>query len=349
MFVRNNWYVAAWGHEVVEGQILPRVLLDEPVIFYRTSDGAAVALEDRCCHRGVPLSRGRAVGDDRVRCGYHGLEFDRTGACVRVPGQDIIPPSARVRKYTVVEKNKLVWIWMGEADRADPSLIMDFRWHDDPQWHWKPGHAHVRANHLMVTDNLLDLSHVAYVHTTSLGGDPDDHGRALMKTRRSADGVKLMRLMRGTVPGPFHVKYGGFKGNVDRYQIVEFSPGWVTIDSGMTEAGYISEDFEIAPDTFNLNKIVFNGLTPESDGTTHYFYSIAHAFGGGRADVVDALARDFDKIFEEDAIILEAQYERLRLDPHRPLVDINSDVAAIQARRIVERRLADERNAIAAQ
>ncbi len=71
-----------------------RRLLDEPVMLYRRADGAPVALEDRCCHRNLPLSQGRIEGDD-VRCGYHGLRFDATGRCVEVPGQSAIPPDAQ--------------------------------------------------------------------------------------------------------------------------------------------------------------------------------------------------------------------------------------------------------------
>ena len=86
MFIRNAWYVGAWDHEVGRQSLLRRTLLDEPVVFYRTEGGTPVALEDRCCHRGAPLTHGSVV-EAGLQCGYHGLEFDTTGACVAVPGQ----------------------------------------------------------------------------------------------------------------------------------------------------------------------------------------------------------------------------------------------------------------------
>ena len=124
MFLRNCWYVAAWDHEVTRMNLLRRVLLDEPVVFYRTEDGRPVALADRCCHRHAPLSRGRLRGD-ALECPYHGFTYDPSGACILVPGQANIPPGARVRSYPVVERYNLVFIWTGDPDKADPKLILD--------------------------------------------------------------------------------------------------------------------------------------------------------------------------------------------------------------------------------
>ena len=119
MFLRNHWYVAASGSEIGR-KPFRRIIMNEPVVFYRTEDGTPVALEDRCPHRRLPLSMGKLVGDDVLQCHYHGLRFDRTGACVRVPGQDMIPQTARVKTYPVVERYKWLWIWMGDPALADP-------------------------------------------------------------------------------------------------------------------------------------------------------------------------------------------------------------------------------------
>ena len=103
MFLRNAWYVAAWDREVTSERPFARVLLNEPVVLYRTRAGRVVALEDRCCHSHFPLHEGSIVAD-LIECGYHGFTYDATGKCVRVPGQDSVPPAARVRSYPVVEQ-----------------------------------------------------------------------------------------------------------------------------------------------------------------------------------------------------------------------------------------------------
>src|SRR5215471_7863914 len=159
MFLRNYWYVAAYDHEIGR-RPLGRIILGEPIVFYRLEDGTPVALEDRCAHRHLPLSMGTLVGDV-LQCHYHGLRYDKTGTCVRVPGQDTIPRSARVKSYPVVERYHWLWIWMGDPALADPDKITDFHWFDDPNWGAKGEYLHVKGNWQLIVDNLLDLTHLA--------------------------------------------------------------------------------------------------------------------------------------------------------------------------------------------
>ena len=106
MFLRNFWYVAAYDHEVAR-KPFGRKVLGEPIVFFRKQDGTPVALEDRCVHRHLPLSMGKVVGD-HLQCHYHGLRYDCTGKCVKVPGQNAIPPSARIKAYPVEELGALL-------------------------------------------------------------------------------------------------------------------------------------------------------------------------------------------------------------------------------------------------
>ncbi|MBT5456220.1 MAG: Rieske 2Fe-2S domain-containing protein, partial [Rhodospirillaceae bacterium] len=130
-FVRNAWYIAAWPEELEDGTVLARTIMGEPLVLFRDADGKAAALEDRCCHRGAPLSQGW-MGARGITCGYHGLVFDASGACVEIPGQDKIPAQTRVDAYPVVERQQIIWIWMGEAP-ADESKIVDYPYHDQPE------------------------------------------------------------------------------------------------------------------------------------------------------------------------------------------------------------------------
>ena len=172
MFLMNSWYVAAWDHELIDGKLLARTILDKPVLLYKGESGRVVALDNRCCHRGAKLSNGRMEGDD-VRCMYHGLKFDPSGKCIQIPGQDNIPPKLGVRSYPVVERQHLIWIWMGEAAKADPSKILDFTYLRDPAWRGKPDYMHYDANYLLIVDNLSDFAHLAFVHTKTLGGSEE--------------------------------------------------------------------------------------------------------------------------------------------------------------------------------
>jgi phenylpropionate dioxygenase-like ring-hydroxylating dioxygenase large terminal subunit len=133
IFLRNSWYVAAWNHELIDGIKLARTILERPIVLYRGASGKVVALDDRCCHRAAPLSMGRIEGDD-IRCMYHGMKFDPGGKCIQIPGQDVIPPKLGVRSYPTVERYNLIWIWPGDAEKADPELIVDYPPLADPKW-----------------------------------------------------------------------------------------------------------------------------------------------------------------------------------------------------------------------
>ena len=123
-FVRSAWYMAAWADEL-DGEPLARTIMNDPIVLYRETLGKVGALEDRCCHRGAPLTHGTVV-EEGIQCGYHGLIYDTNGQCVVVPGQKNIPKNARIKSYPVVEKNQNVWIWMGDPALADESKIIDY-------------------------------------------------------------------------------------------------------------------------------------------------------------------------------------------------------------------------------
>ena len=62
MFVRESWYVAALADEIGH-EPLARTILGDGIVLFRAEDGSPFALEGRCCHRHLPLSLGKVVGD----------------------------------------------------------------------------------------------------------------------------------------------------------------------------------------------------------------------------------------------------------------------------------------------
>jgi len=345
MFLRNYWYVAASVDEV-KAKPFGRIILGEPVVFFRAADGMAVALEDRCPHRRLPLSMGKLVGDDVLQCHYHGLRFDRTGACVRVPGQDMIPPAARVKAYPVIERYKWLWIWMGDPALADPSQICDFHWIDDPNWGAKGDYLHVLANWQLVVDNLLDLTHLAFVHETTIGNAAlVEH--AAVKVQRGPEHVLVTRWIIDQPAPPTFVKVGKFTGNVDRWQIIDYRPpAFLRLDVGATPTG------TGAPEGKRVGGISMrnlNAITPETETTSHYFWAQAHDFDVKNAELTDRIFQQIKLAFLEDVDVFTAQQRLIDLNPAAPTIDINADSGGIQARRIVDRLYAEEQAALTAQ
>jgi phenylpropionate dioxygenase-like ring-hydroxylating dioxygenase large terminal subunit len=337
MFLRNYWYVAASADEVAT-RPLGRTILAEPIVFFRTEDGTLGALEDRCAHRQLPLSMGKVIGD-ALQCRYHGLQFDRAGKCVKVPGQDVIPQAARVKTYPVAERYRWIWIWMGDPALADPQKITDYHWLQDPAWGAKTSYLHVQANWQLVVDNLLDLTHLAFVHDTTIGNAALVE-KAAVKVQRSQDGVVVTRWMIDTPPPPTFVKVGGLTGNVDRWQIIDYTPpAFLRLDVGATPTG------TGAPDGRRVNGISMrnlNAITPETETTTHYFWGQAHDFDVHNPETTEKIFNQIRTAFLEDVEIFEAQQKSISRDPDAPQVDINADAGTIQARRIITRLYQEE-------
>ena len=88
-FVRNAWYVAGWVREF-NWELRPAKILGEDLVFFRMSSGEVAALQDRCPHKLLPLSKGRVI-DDEIECGYHGSVFGADGRCKKIPGQPRVP------------------------------------------------------------------------------------------------------------------------------------------------------------------------------------------------------------------------------------------------------------------
>jgi phenylpropionate dioxygenase-like ring-hydroxylating dioxygenase large terminal subunit len=334
-FVRNCWYVAAWSHEVHDDKLFSRTLLGEPVLLYRTADGSPVALADRCCHRHAPLSVGRKEGDC-VRCMYHGLKYNHLGRCVEVPGQSAIPAKLQLKCYPVAERGRWVFLWMGDPNKADPSLLPDVSALRHPDWRMKPGYMHYKASYLLIADNLLDFSHLSYVHESTLGGT-QAIAEARPKIEKIRRGVRLTRRVDNTVPAPYHTEFGRFAGAVDRYWVYDFLiPGILLLDTGVTPSNGGNADER--PLTFRSCQ----ALTPESEKSTHYFFMQAHSFALDDESVTESLYQSLIAAFTEDRQMIEAQQRTIDIGNANEMVILSFDVGLVKFRRAIAALLDQE-------
>lgn len=346
MFVKNCWYVAGWDKEVPADGFLARTIINVPLVLWRDNEGRVIVFEDRCCHRGAPLSMGRKEGEC-VRCMYHGLVFDKTGQCVSAPAQDRIPPKAKVQTFPVVESHRWIWVWMGDPALADESLISDTQWLDHPDWRSKDGYLHYDCNYLLITDNLLDFSHLPFLHLTTLGGSPD-YAAVLPKLERLDRGVRLTKWVLNTEPPAYSAKFAGYPpgAKVDRWMFYNFvAPGVLLMDSGMAPAGQGAQEGR------RDNAIEFRGcqaLTPETDTSTHYFFAHAHNFLIDQPEVTSAIHQGVITAFEEDRAMIMAQQKNLSRDADFKMVPLSVDSALSQFRWVIDQLIAREQSNVKA-
>jgi vanillate O-demethylase monooxygenase subunit len=337
MFVRNAWYVAAWDHELSRS-MLRRIILDQPVVLFRSTEGKPVALEDRCCHRQAPLSMGKLVGNV-VTCPYHGLQFDTTGRCIKVPSQEKIPSNAGVKSYRVVEKNHWIWIWAGDPAKADPALIEDFHWMDDPAWRFGGSYLHVDGNYLLVVENLLDTTHLPFLHPNTLG--TDSFARSEFEVKREGDRITVARYVMDDLPAPFHKQMGDFPDGmkVDRWQVTHYGPpSFVKLDVGSAPVGTAVRQGERGK---GVNMWNLNAITPETEKTAHYFFAQAYNFKLDERWLSDMLRTQVHNIFLEDMAIIRAQQQNMDLGPS-PVQNLAQDKAWVAMRQIVQRLIQEE-------
>jgi phenylpropionate dioxygenase-like ring-hydroxylating dioxygenase large terminal subunit len=339
VFIRNCWYVIAWDHDIGPDALFSRTVLDEPILLFRTGNGALTALEDRCCHRLAPLSLGRKEGDC-VRCGYHGLKFDAQGLCVEVPGLEQVPPHTRVKTYPVTVKNKWVFVWMGDPAKADLALLPDNFSNDHPDWRNKPGYLHYNTNYQLICDNLLDFSHLSYVHEKTLGGSPMI-AQARAEIEAVERGIRVTRRVPNVPAPPFYQRFRNFDTPLNRWFIYDFVlPGTLLMHSGGAPVTDAPGDMRHAVQLHSCQT-----LTPETATTTHYFFQQSHRAGEGDERIVQSIYDSLVGAFEEDRAMITAQAQNIARSPGAKMIPLAMDSALVRFRRLIDAALAAEQGA----
>lgn len=346
-FLRDTWYVAVWSQDLKPGALVARTLLGEPVVVVRRADGSTAALRDICPHRFAPLSMGTLIPGDRIRCAYHGLEYEtESGRCVRNPQRGVVPRIATPR-YPTVERHGIVWIWMGNPQRADPSLIADFSILDaDPANRTRLDYLKMNANYLLIADNLHDLSHTSFLHEGLLANEQmlaaevsvDEKGDQLNVTRNSTD-----------VPPPdlFRLIYSPDGRHVDINTRVRWdAPGNFIIDSDVNFTGE-------SPDR-GTGFVGLHFLTPCDAASTHYHFAAVRKRPENAVSAKDlaAVQAELGRIrryaFEgQDQPMIEAQQQLIKAFPQltRTPALLESDRSVARYRRILEGMFERERAA----
>ena len=344
-FLRNVWYVAGWADEVKADAMLARQICDEALVFYRDDQGTPHALFDRCPHRFAPLSMGRLCdGGTSIQCGYHGLRFGSDGKCNHNPhGDGRIPIAAAVKSYPLVERWSLLWVWMGDHSTADPAFIPSYPFLDTEQWYVGKAHMEIDANYVLESDNILDLSHIEYLHPSTLGAGQSGKGKTTVT--QEGNTVWSRRSIQNEILPAFLYHATGLPDQAlcDRWLDVRWdAPSYMYLQADMALAGTPRETGILTPQV--------HLFTPASEGKTYYFYAMAipKVAGEWAAEAVQRNIAGLSAPFTaEDKPMVEAQQRALAgksfWDMKPVLLDV--DAPAVRARRVLEQMLAAEQAA----
>jgi vanillate O-demethylase monooxygenase subunit len=332
--IANAWYVAASGAEITR-MPLARRIIGRNVVLFRDTAGAPIALQNRCCHRSFPLSEGRLDGDTLV-CRYHGLRYDFSGRCVEVPSQPRPPANVGVKAYPLRERGPFVWIWTGDPEHADESLLPHQHWLDSPDWDRYHGYLHIKASYVHMHENLLDLSHLSFLHETTFG--TPEYARAPIESTVEEGRYEVWRHVECELPAIYSRPLGWTGERAVRSSGAEYVAPGLHVNTGRfrnVARPAATRDVEPIVKVAQL-------LTPETNDTTHYYYCLARNFARGDEAMTEFMRKAQYAAFSEDVYALEQirAMQDTDTDPEFHEIDVHVDRPGVEMRRHLK-KLAD--------
>nr|GLL44326.1 chlorophyllide a oxygenase, chloroplastic [Ipomoea trifida] len=159
--LKNFWYPVAFSSDLKDDTMIPIDCFEEPWVIFRGKDGKPGCVQNTCAHRACPLHLG-SVNDGRIQCPYHGWEYTTDGKCEKMPSTRLL--NVKLKALPCFEQEGMIWIWPGDdpPEATLPSLLPP------------PGfqiHAEIvmelPVEHGLLLDNLLDLAHAPFTHTST--------------------------------------------------------------------------------------------------------------------------------------------------------------------------------------
>jgi len=340
-FLKNAWYVAAWSDELAD-DLSSRSIINESVLFYRDSNGQMHAMDNTCPHRYSPLDRGKLI-NDCVQCHYHALTFNSEGKCIHNPnGNQIIPGKSDLKVYPVKEIHDMIWIWMGDPELADKAKIQDFSCHTDPEFPTVKGVIEIDAYYELITDNLMDLTHVVTVHADILGSEAVARGENTVLQEGTTVWSNSW-CPDGLAPPAWDAMFNNYGKPVDHWLNMRWdAPCNMLLDVGITPAG-----------TSRNKGIWIYGtdiLTPISDDKTRYFWAVSRSHDIDDPKYGEIWTGAIQAAFVgQDKPMLESQQRMLKQRGGLDIDDfshaaIGTDAGPVRARYVLRKLLKGEAN-----
>ena len=328
-FIRNCWYAVCFSSDLEVGRLVSRVLLGQPIVLYRKTDGGVVAMKDRCPHRSFPLSSGKLAGDEIV-CGYHGMRYGPDGRCTLVPTLPRAPAAISVQTFKVEEQSPLIWIWMGSPEAPGISAPPSESWmRANSGWVYSHGYLKVASNYVYLHENLLDLSHLTFLHERTFG--TPDYALAPYETEITDEMIRVKRTVAPTRLPPIYADPLGLNG-VDAARIVTST----YLSPGLSISAVVLRDLS-KPEAERQDHHIRTAqlVTPADRDTVHYHFLVGRDFATESPHISEFILEAIKKAFAEDVFALESMARIRRQDNDKSFVEysVPADRAGVTLRR----------------
>ncbi|MGB7382792.1 MAG: Rieske 2Fe-2S domain-containing protein [Rhodococcus sp. (in: high G+C Gram-positive bacteria)] len=137
------------------------------LVVFAESSGKIVVLDGYCRHMGGDLTQGTVKGD-AIACPFHDWRWGANGKCTQIPYARRVPPLARTRTWTTLERNGQLFVWNDTEGNPPPDEVsiprIDGAYSDDwTEWTWN-SMVIEGANCREIVDNVVDMAHFFYIH-----------------------------------------------------------------------------------------------------------------------------------------------------------------------------------------
>ena len=338
-FVRNAWYAAGPSVAFEPGKLTGHRICGRPMVIWRAQDGKIVVLDDRCAHKRFPLSKGRLMEDGTLECAYHGLRYDCTGTCVKVPSQPNapIPPNAKAKPFPTIEQDGFVWVWTGDPAKASSCRPPRTPEMTDPQIEVVVGDAfRAPANYILLHENLVDITHFYPLHDGNIG-DLENSLIPVQLVEGEADGntyVGTVREVQNYKLPPYLADYFGYDV-VDRFHShIVLNPGMARVVMRVAPPGQLGTDKERGYSLLHIT-------TPVDERNLIWQWIVtsnkSHMSGGDpTVSVAQRFAATFNDVAAQDVWALPLQQEMFDVpDNGYSEIYLKSDIAVRRVRKIM--------------
>lgn len=282
--LKNFWYPVAFSRDLKEDTLMPIDCFEEPWVLFRGKDGKPGCIRNTCAHRACPLDLG-SVNEGRVQCPYHGWEYSTDGKCEKMPSTKFV--NVKIKSLPCCEQEGMIWIWPGNepSSATIPSLLppKGFQIHAEIV-------MELPVEHGLLLDNLLDLAHAPFTHTSTF-----------------AKGWSVPSMVKFLTPS------SGLEGYWDPYPIdMEFRPPCMVLSTiGISKPGKL-EGQSTKQCSTHLHQL--HVCLPSSRKKTRLLYRMSLDFAPFLQYVpfMDHLWRHFaEQVLNEDLRLVLGQQDRM--------------------------------------
>lgn len=292
--LHQNWYAACTSKELGTKKPLGRTVLEEMLALYRDQDGKPVALKDRCLHRNALLSEGD-VFDGQIGCPYHGWTYNSCGQCVNIPSEGpetFVRPGKTVESFPCVEQDGLVWVWMGDPEKATPAPFrMPFYQEDGWQSYYMI--TPFENNVTNLAENFMDVPHTVFVHSGWFRNQKTREGEAI--ARRTESMVEIEYLHRDDIG------FADWALNPDKLPMTHFDRFFMPNITRVDYAWGTQRQF-----------VISSQITPVSEYESMVYTAIAFRFGA-LTPLLNPFFRWYTRqVIQQDVDIMQIQSRGLK-------------------------------------